>query len=301
MRVILAVDGSEPSGLAVDLVAAAAWPPGTGIDIVQVIDLASLVYGGPWPAVPTIAPDQIEADFREQAERTLDHTAARLAGPERRIHTEVIAGRPATLIVNRAKEMRADLIVLGSRGHGRIESMVLGSVSAEVVDHAPCPVLVARGSQTRRVLLGWDGSSAACRVADLVKSWPLFAQSLIRVVSVADVKYPWWTGFPEAGSAEMLPMYVETADAMRREHEELATAMASSLRAAGREAEPERRDGDPATEMLASAAHWPADVVAIGTHGRTGVRRLVLGSVARNVLQHAPCSVLIARDEAATR
>jgi nucleotide-binding universal stress UspA family protein len=301
MRVILAVDGSEPSGLAVDLVAAAAWPPGTGIDVLQVIDLASLVYGGPWPAVPTIAPDQIEADFREQAERTIRETAARLAGPDRRIHTEVIPGRPATVIVDRAREMRADLIVLGSRGHGTIESMVLGSVSAEVVDHAPCPVLVARGSQTGRVLLGWDGSSGAGRVADLVKTWPMFAQSVVRVLSVADVKFPWWTGFPEAGSAEMLPMYVETADTMRREHAVLAAAMAGRLRTAGIAAEPDRRDGDPATEIVASATHWPADVVAIGSHGRTGLRRILLGSVARNVLQHAPCSVLIVREEAATR
>ena len=299
MRVLLAVDGSEPSGLAVDLVADATWPDGTGIDVLQVVDLASLVYGGPWPAVPAIAPDRIEADFREEAARTVRDTAARLAGPGREIHSEVIPGRPATVIVQRATEMRADVVVVGSRGHGTIESMVLGSVSAEVVDHAPCPVLVARGPGTRRVLLGWDGSSGAARVADLLKTWPMFAGSAVRVVSVADVKFPWWTGFPEAGSAEMLPMYLETADAMRKEHEELASTMAARLRGAGLTADQERRDGDPATEVLAAAADWRADLIAIGTHGRTGLRRIVLGSVARNVLQHAPCSVLIVREETA--
>jgi nucleotide-binding universal stress UspA family protein len=205
------------------------------------------------------------------------------------------------VIVERATEMRADLIVVGSRGHGTIESMVLGSVSAEVVDHAPCPVLVARGQGTRRVVLGWDGSSGATRVADLLRSWPLFAGAAVRVVSVADVKFPWWTGFPEAGSAEMLPMYLETADAMREEHEELAATMASQLRGAGMTADHERRDGDPATEVLAAAAEWTADLIAIGTHGRTGLRRIILGSVARNVLQHAPCSVLIVREETTRR
>jgi nucleotide-binding universal stress UspA family protein len=301
MRVLLAIDGSEPSGLAIDLVADAAWPSGTGIDVLEVVDLASLVYGGPWPAVPAIAPDRIEEDFHEQAERTVHDAVARLSAPDREIHPEVIPGRPATVIVERATQMRADLIILGSRGHGTIESMVLGSVSAEVVDHAPCPVLVARGGATRRVLLGWDGSSGATRVADLLKTWPMFAGSAVRVVSVADVKFPWWTGFPEAGSAEMIPMYLETADAMRKEHEELAATMAAQLRSAGLTADQERRDGDPATEVLAAAAEWAADLIAIGTHGRTGLRRLLLGSVARNVLQHAPCSVLIVREETARR
>ena len=129
----------------------------------------------------------------------------------------------------------------------------------------------------------------------------MFAGAAVRVVSVADVKFPWWTVFPEAGSAEMIPMYLETADAMRREHEELAATMASQLRSAGLTADQERRDGDPATEVLAAAAEWAADLIAIGTHGRTGLRRLLLGSVARNVLQHAPCSVLIVREETARR
>jgi nucleotide-binding universal stress UspA family protein len=118
----------------------------------------------------------------------------------------------------------------------------------------------------------------------------------VRVVSVADAEIPWWTGFAEAGSPEMMPWYVEAADASRKQHDELAREMAASLETAGLAAEADRRDGDAATEILAAANASKADLIVMGTHGRTGLKRLVLGSVARNVLQHAACSVLIVRE-----
>ena len=196
--------------------------------------------------------------------------------------------------------MEADLVVVGSRGHGTIESMLLGSVSAEVVDHSPAPVLVARSDQATRVVLAWDGSSWARRAADLLRTSPIFAGSNVRVVSVTDVEVPWWTGFPEAGSAELMPMYLDAMDASRKQHDELARAMTSELQAAGLTAEADRRAGDAATEILVAAGAFKADVIVMGTRGRTGLTRLVLGSVARNVLQHATCSVLIVREGASS-
>lgn len=191
--------------------------------------------------------------------------------------------------------MQADLVVVGSRGYGTIESMLLGSVSAEVVDHAPAPVLVARGSGLARIVLGWDGSACAMRAAHLLRTWPAFSGAHVRVVSVADVETPWWSGFPEAVAPEMVPMYAEAVDASRTHYDDLARDMTAQLRDSGLAAEPDRRDGDAATEILAVASTARADLIVIGTRGRTGLARLLLGSVARNVLQHATCSVLIVR------
>jgi nucleotide-binding universal stress UspA family protein len=118
----------------------------------------------------------------------------------------------------------------------------------------------------------------------------------LRVVSVADIEIPWWSGFPEAGSPEVMPIYVDAANASRKQHDELAREMTAQLQTAGRAAEADRREGDAATEILAAASASKADLIVMGTHGRTGIARLVLGSVARNVLQHATCSVLIVRE-----
>jgi nucleotide-binding universal stress UspA family protein len=298
MRVLLAVDGSEPAGLGVDLVANVAWPTGTEVLVAESIESGAGLFGGEWPALAIPEANRVEAEVRAEADRTVCQVQERLARPGLNVHAVVLRGRPASSIVDRARSMPADLVVIGSRGHGTIESMLLGSVSAEVVDHSPAPVLVSRGPQIKRVVLAWDGSSCAKRAADLLRTWPIFANSAIRVVSVADVEVPWWTGFPAAGSPQMMPVYVDALEASRNQHEELARDMTSDLQAAGLTAEVDRRAGDAATEILAAADASRADIVVMGTHGRTGLARLVLGSVARNVLQHATCSVLIVRNGA---
>ena len=110
--------------------------------------------------------------------------------------------------------------------------------------------------------------------------------------------FPWWTGFPSEGSPGLLPIYADAAKASRREHDELAQEMTAQLQSAGLTAEADRRDGDAATVLLAAASAWKADLIVMRTRGRTGLARLVLGSVARNVVHHAPCSVLITRGPA---
>jgi nucleotide-binding universal stress UspA family protein len=296
MRVLVAIDGSEPAGLAVDLVADVTWPTGTEIIVAQAVETGAGIFGGPWPAMAMVQTDRIEAEIRDEARRAVREARERLARPGLGVEAVVLRGRPATAIVDRARDMQADMVVVGSRGHGAIESMLLGSVSAEVVDHAPAPVLVARGRRIERIVLGWDGSSCATRAADLLRSWPIFGGSRVRVVSVTDVEILWSTGFPEVASPAMMPVYVEAVDASRKQHDELARDMAAQLERAGLAAEAERRDGDAATEILAAANTSKADPIVMGTHGRTGLTRLVLGSVARNVLQHAACSVLVVRE-----
>lgn len=296
MRVLVAIDGSVAAGMAVDLVAHVAWPSGTEILVAEAVETGPGLFGGPWPAVAMVQADSLEAELRADAERTVREARGRLARPGLTVESAVLRGRPATAIVERARRMGADLIVVGSRGHGTIESMLLGSVSAEVIDRAPSPVLVARGSAIDRVVLAWDGSSSAAGAAELLWRWPIFAASSIRVVSVADVQIPWWTGFPEPDSSQLIPVYLDAADASREQSAQLAGEMTARLRAAGLEAESDRREGDAAAGILAAAHGWRANIVVLGTHGRTGLGRLVLGSVARNVLHHAPCSVLIVRE-----
>jgi len=118
----------------------------------------------------------------------------------------------------------------------------------------------------------------------------------VRVVSVADIEVPWWSGFPEAGSPELMPLWLDAIAASRSRHDQLASEMTVELQAAGLTAEADRREGDAATEILAAAQAFKADLILLGTRGRTGVARLVLGSVARNVLHHASSSVLVVRD-----
>ena len=296
MRVIVATDGSPSACVALDLAAAIPWPDGTSIRVVEAID-AGVVQPleGPWPAVTTMRSAALEDVLRRSANDVVIRAREALERPGVDVAAEVLSGRPATVIVEAARRFRADLIVVGSRGHGTIESMLLGSVSAEVVDHASVPVLVARRNGWGRTVLAWDGSPCGRVAADLVRDSPVFAASHVRVVSVADVGVPWWTGLPESGSPDTLPSYLEAGEESRRVHDRLAADMRDELRAAGLDAEAQRLDGDAAASVIDAARELHADVVVVGTHGRTGLARLVMGSVARNVVLHAPCSVLVAR------
>ena len=295
MRVLVATDGSLAARRAVDLVAGIPWPEETTIQVVEAIDTGAGLFGGPWTIMALEPVERLEDDLEVIAKKTLEAALVRLSRPDLTVVSAVLRGRPASAIVEEAEAMKADLIVVGSRGHGTIETMVLGSVSAEVVDHASVPVLVARGKDIESVILAWDGSPCAAAAADLLLRWPIFAGSSVRVVNVADIKMPWWTGLPEPGSPEMMPMYVEAADSARREGDTLMNDMVSKLRAVGIAAQADGREGDAATQIIDAAKASDAGLIVLGTHGRTGLSRLVIGGVARNVLLHAPGSVLILR------
>ncbi len=293
MTVLLATDGSDCAGVAVDLVRAIGWPPGSVIHVVTVVEHAALAdvsaEGGHEAAESGSASvnDEARAEL-DRAARSLDETGAR-------IETAVLTGRPGSAIVDKATGIRADLIVVGSRGHGTIGSMVLGSVSAEVADHAPCPVLVARRHWWRRALLAVDGSPFALAAEKIVIGWPIFAQLPIEVASVGDTDMSWTSGLALSGYAGAID-YPTTTKEIISEHEQVAAESAERLNAAGRKANGEVLQGDPATELLHRATETSADVIVMGTHGRTGVRRLLAGSVARNVMLHASCSVLVVRE-----
>jgi nucleotide-binding universal stress UspA family protein len=209
----------------------------------------------------------------------------------------VFEGRPATVVVEEADRTPADLVVVGSRGHGRLASLVLGSVSAEIVDRARQPVLVARSASLTRVVLAADGSPSAAHAERLVATWPLFASTPVRVVSVAEVVEPWRTGIAPTMYTQAIAAYQHDLEEARQHHERLAAEAAERLRAAGREAGSEGRTGDPPAEIVAAAEGFGADLVAMGSRGNTGVKRLVLGSVARDVVYGGTTSVLIARDD----
>jgi nucleotide-binding universal stress UspA family protein len=294
MRVLVATDGSPAAGVGIDLVAGIAWPTGTSIRIVRAVETPAWLLGGPWPLGTDVPIEAIESNPHKPADSG-EAARSQLERPGLAVSADVLQGRPATAIVAAARDWEADLVVVGSRGHGTIESMILGSVSAEVIDHARAPVLVARGRSIERVVLGWDSSDCSRVAAELLGTWPIFGRSHIRVVTVADTTAPWWAGFPETGAPETMPVYLEAAKASRLAQEALAESMASELVARGLDAAAVPRSGDAATGILAAAAAAKADLIVVGTHGWTGVKRVFLGSVARNVLHHATCSVLIAR------
>jgi nucleotide-binding universal stress UspA family protein len=95
---------------------------------------------------------------------------------------------------------------------------------------------------------------------------------------------------------QVVDAFAKDLDAAKVEHQTIADGASERLRAAGRSADASVRVGDAAAEILGEGATWDADVIVLGSRGRTGLSRILLGSVARNVLLSSDKSVFIVRE-----
>lgn len=293
MRILLAVDGSASSVQARDLVASLRWPPGTAITLLSTYDVPVA-----WVVDPAAATgdwlDQAEDGLRQNAESEAARLAAPLEGRGWVVDRRVQRGRTATVILDVAEELAADLVAVGSRGHGPIASMVLGSVSAEVADRARCAVLVARGPRVSRVLVATDGGECAALIPGELAEAAVFAGLPTIALSVTPVDSPAFELMVSLYTLGNDPLEAQRQE-LRETHRHHATTMAEELTTVGIPTEPEVRSGDAAHEIIAAAAAHQADLIVVGSRSLRGLDRWLLGSVARNVLVHTPASVLIVR------
>ena len=285
---LLATDGSPQAEVAARLVRSLRLPAGAIVEVLRADEpFASDAE------LPPRAYDALRAAMREEIDKEVASAKLTVSGPGREVRVAVPFARAATAIVDEARQIAADLVVVGSRGRGQLATMVLGSVAAEVIDHAPCPVLVARSPKLHRLLLADDGSSEAAAARDVVGAWPLFAGLDTRVVGVAPI--PAAIGVGPIRHEDASQAYAEAVDALRVMYQTVANGDALRLTEAGLRARAEIRCGDPAREIVDAAVEDEADLIVLGSHGRTGLERLLIGSVARSVVTHARCSVLVVR------
>ncbi|HET7027416.1 MAG TPA: universal stress protein [Candidatus Limnocylindrales bacterium] len=291
MRVLLALDGSAEADHARALVVSTGWPSDTAFEVLSVIRSA--------PAFGLLGPSHSGLDHaRTELLEVATTAASQLADAGFGARANVRLGRPATTIVAEADRFHADLVVVGSRGFGPISTMVLGSVSAEVADRAPCPVLVVRGDRVGSLLVGVDGSETADCAIDYLAGFRLFADRPTTVVSVVPppIRVVDPLGGMGYGMYDVPPeKFAQSVEKARTDHLRFAGRATRLLANAGFTVETEVCEGDPAHVLIGLVAGRNDPIVVLGTHGRTGVSRAFLGSVARNVLLHSTSSVLVVR------
>jgi nucleotide-binding universal stress UspA family protein len=301
MRILIATDGSPSAQRACSLVGSIDWPAGSTVRIVTVLPYLVDLTGTVLPAATPIQDEDAEAAMVRDVARHAALVARDIGESDRIVDTVILRGSQAHEIAAEVERFDPDLVVVGSRGHGAIESMVLGSVADQVVDRVHRPVLVARGSEVRRVVLATDGSPAARAAVEIVSAWPLFARTRIQVVSVAPSRLPWWSGMGDSDAYTAQGAFDAALEAGREMAVSVSQEAADVVRESGHSVQRVVSSGDPAYELLAEARAYEADLIVVGSRGNTGLKRLWLGSVARNVLHHADCSVLVVPATVATR
>lgn len=143
MRVLLAIDNSPHSQAAVDAVVRRAWPEGSTVKILHVVEPVYQIAAEMWiGAIPNI--DDIRQAELQAAQTLLDAAAEKLQGRHLEVTTVIAEGDARSAIVDEAGKWDADLIVIGSHGRSGLSRLLLGSVSSAVASHAHCSVEIVR-------------------------------------------------------------------------------------------------------------------------------------------------------------
>jgi nucleotide-binding universal stress UspA family protein len=286
-RVVVGTDGSPDARAAVAVAVAFPWPArsqGQG------------VVARPRPAVVAEWPAGVRAVVDESFQRIA--AAAQRALRRRWPTAEVVVldRPPVEAILSEARG--ADAIVVGSRGHGALGRLLLGSVSRDVVRRATCATLIVKGRsrELRRLIVGLDGSANARRAVDFVADLQVPRGGQVTVVRVLEPMRVGSIGLmPAAVRGRLAGQMAAAREEQTRSAERELAAAGAVLKRAGWSVRQAIRWGVPADELLAGLVAADADVVVVGARGTGGVARLLLGSVAEGVLSRARVPVLLVR------
>jgi nucleotide-binding universal stress UspA family protein len=213
--------------------------------------------------------------------------------------TDVVLGRPRTIISKIAMSWKADFVLVGSSEESALMRVLLGSTARSVLRQAPCSVEIVRPLAKSddghafglKVLIATDGSEFSVAAIRSVAKRPWTTGSTFRVIAIPEPFMP-LSQFPfELKEIEKLNT-AALKDAKRN-----AAAGAEILAKAGLsvgEGTPIPTDSD-GKEIVKEAKQWQADLIVLGSHGRRGFDRLTIGSVSEHVAFHAQCSVEVIR------
>ena len=281
-RVVVGFDGSETSLLTAKWAAGEAELRGLGLTLVNA--LIPPTSGGTFGPGMAVGLDTLE-DIRAAAQTSLDEVAATLPGSD--IQSIVQIGSPTGVLLEASET--AALLVVGSRGHGGFKELLLGSVSAQLVAHADCPVIVMRheaDSTKNAIVVGIDGSESsnaalafAFATASLHK-WKLVAVHAWDVPSFDLVILP---------NTPVPTDYENISDSEVR----LAAEVLAGFEDEYPDVEVEQvvTRGNAVKALLEASP--AAAMIVVGTHGHGQVMSSVLGSVSHGVLHKAKVPVAV--------
>lgn len=301
-RLLVSYDGSHAADEAISDLIHAALPSDLEVTVMSVAD----VYLPPSPPGPEPdRPPQMVQRMREKAAQEVaaqhglaQRACARLQTlfPQWRCSPLAVGDSPGWALVQKATEWKADLVLVGSHSHSRLQRLFLGSVAHKVAAEAPCSVRIGRlGPATAApcVIVAVDGSAESRTTLLEVarRRWP--AGTEFRLVTVVDSRLETavaWPGF----AAEC---FVQTQDENGREWiSRMVEDSAKILFEAGLNVTNYTYDGDPKDVLLRVAGEWQAQTIFMGARGLNHGPHLTLGTVASAVATRAACSVEIVRE-----
>ncbi|HUH06089.1 MAG TPA: universal stress protein [Kofleriaceae bacterium] len=296
-HIVVGVDFSPESEAAVAQAMAVARRAGARLTLLHVGAVPDAPLGVPESMAATAAAyTQVVKQQLAEDRDALEALRERLLGQGVEVFHAVYDGFADTGIVEAAKELEADLIVVGTHGRTGLKRFILGSVAERVVRLASVPVLVARATDAplaggyAKLLVPTDFSASAEEALEL-------AQALAAEDATIHLLHAWQ--LPPMSSASSAPvkaaddLFGEVRRSITNAVDETGEQLVDRHVDGGANLSFESVEGSPAHAIQEAIARHQPDVVVLGSHGRRGVTRLLLGSVAENTVRHAPCSVVV--------
>lgn len=283
--IVVATDFSENAVAAVQRAGEIAKQHGARIVLVHAVMSMT-------PAAPEFipVPASFYEELRELAERQLEASVQALRKDGLAVEPRVMAEPAVSAVLAAAEEAKADLIVVGTRGATGLKRLLLGSTAARIVREASCPVLtVPVGAKVtpHRALVATDFSEDAAAAAEAAATLLSGASDgRNKMILLHAYRYP--SALSRLEGEALVEAITATDEAARKE---LAT-LAEKLARPGLEIETRAEPGEPAEAILERARDLDVDLIAMGTHGRSALKRLFLGSNAERVLPASTCPVL---------
>lgn len=285
MKVVVAVDWSDPAFNAVQEVCKLYEPQ--ELTLAHAVDLGLLESPVMAQAMNLQGYDEFRKGMLDAGRQLMDQTAKLVPPTVPSVKQVCEFGRPAKVVLDAVRSASADLVVVGSRGRGRLAELTLGSISHRILMTAPCSTLIVkRPIQTlRKVVVAVEGPDDSVRLRDWLHTHPFTQPVELSVLSVVPTPY---VGDPVA--FPYFPLWSETAATFAKG---LARDFAQSLASERYRPTTKVLEGHPPDVIGKESAD--ADLLVVGSHARKGLDRFLLGSVAHALSHRTSSSMLVVR------
>ncbi len=279
-KILVAIDGSDSSMHALQESFKLASKEGSRITVVSV----SPRYEGD---LSLVGVGNIKAALKNPCEIALSkaNEMARSLGVS--IRTVCEEGEPYERIIDVAEAENCNLILMGTKGVSGLERVLIGSVAARVIGHSQRDVLVIPAKSEigwQRILVTTDGSKYSKAAAERAINFAKVYGSELTAVAVVDAP------------AELYGVSPAAVEDMIRKAKIYVGEVKSQADSAGLKTETFVLEGEEAYRKITEfAKERNINIIVMGSHGRTGLRRLLIGSVAEKIIGYAHCPVLVSR------
>ncbi|MCY4654430.1 MAG: universal stress protein [Dehalococcoidia bacterium] len=293
-KALVPLDGTDVSEGIVPFITQLARGLDLGVVLAAAIDIE------PALDLPNVAGSAMTNRVQERLEELADRLALEGIAAD----TSTGSGPASDSILRMAQDSGCDLIAMSTRGRGVVSSGLLGSVTYKIMHESPIPVLAITPERAKRhwesdygireIIVPLDGSElaeAALPYAAAIAARMDMRMTLLRVLPVDHV-------YTEGAGYHLVDEWTSALAEMESEARSYLVAKARRLRVEGIEVEVETVRGRPSTEIAELARRSDHNMIALATHGRTGVSRLLMGSVAEAVVRESGDPVLIVRPPA---